>query len=120
MSRTPNASQRVYDAVVDLTNTGRRAHRDTIAEVLQLPLAIVDDHLKRLTTNERLKRIERGVYLPIPPSREDRAVTTTMLPSGMCKIEVGDDIMELTMREARMLGALVGGITLQFGALLNR
>lgn len=114
MTRTSNASQVVQDTVLDLHNTGRPAHRETIAEVTGLKLSIVDDHLKRLTADGRLKRVERGVYVPVPPPREDRPVSNTMLPDGTCKIEVGDDMMTLTMREARMLASVIGGITLQF------
>lgn len=112
--RSSKTSQVIYDTVVDLTNTSRRAHRETIAEVSGLKLAIVDDNLKRLKADGRVKLIERGVYLPVPPAREDRAVSNTILPDGTCKLEVGDDVMSLTMREARALVGVLGGITLQF------
>ena len=112
-----NTGQRVYDAVVDLTSTGRRAHRTTLSEHLGMALVTVDDNLKRLKNDGRLKLIERGVYMPIPPAREDRAVSNTMLPDGTCKLEVGDEVLHLTMREARMVSAVVGGIGLHFGAL---
>jgi hypothetical protein len=69
-----------------------------------------------MTTDGRLQRIERGVYIAIPPAREDRPVSNTMLPDGTCKIEVGDDMMTLTMREAKHLAMLISGITLAFAA----
>jgi hypothetical protein len=114
--RSSAASQTIYNAVVDLNNTSRRAHRETIAEITGLKLSIVDDHLKRLKADGRLQLIERGVYIPIPPSREDRAVSNTMLPGGTCKVEIGDEVLSLTMREARMVVSVLGGITLSFVA----
>lgn len=114
MTYPSSPRQVVQDTVLDLFNTGRVAHRETIVEVTGLKLAIVDDHLKRLTADGHLRRVERGVYAPVPAPREDRPVSNTMLPDGTCKIEVGDDMMTLTMREARMLASVIGGITLQF------
>ena len=79
-------------------------------------MVVVDDTLKRLTAMERLRRIERGVYMPIIPPREDRAVSNTMLPDGTCKIEIGEEVLNLTQREARHLAMLIGGIPLVFAS----
>jgi hypothetical protein len=120
MSRIQNTSQKIYDTVLDLNNTDRTAHRLVVAEVTGLKLSIVDDTLKRLTADGRLKRIERGVYAAVPPPREDRPVSNTMLSDGTCKLEVGDDMVALTLREARMVVAVLGGITFQFAATAGR
>lgn len=120
MSRSANSGQVVYDTVMDLTNTGRRAHRETIQQVTGLRMSVVDEVLKRLTASERLRRIERGVYTPIIPPREDRAVSSTMLPDGTCKVEIGEEVISLTLREARHLAMLIGGIPLVFAATGGR
>lgn len=120
MTRVSNSSQQVLDAVTDLTNTGRQAHRLVVAEITGLKLTIVDDTLKRMTSDGRLKRVERGVYVPVPPPKEDRSITNTMLPDGTCKIEIGEDVLSLSLREARHLAMLIGGIPLVFSASAGR
>lgn len=120
MSRTSNAGQIVYNAVVDLTHAGKRAHRETIAELTSLRLTVVDNHLKTMKGDGRLKLVERGVYLAVPPPREERAVTTTILTDGMVKVEIGDAVMELSPREFRYLGVLAGGMAIQFAALPSK
>lgn len=105
---------------MDLTNTGRQAHRLVIAEVTGLKQTIADDVLKRMASDGKLRRVERGVYVPVPPPREDRSITNTMLPDGTCKIEIGEDMLTLTLREARHLAMLIGGIPLVFSAAAGR
>lgn len=48
----------------------------------------------------------------------DRAVSVTLLPDvgRKVKIEIGDTVVDLTVREARMLGELTAGLMLRFGA----
>lgn len=114
MSRTSNAGQMVYNAVADLTNAGKRAHRETIKEVTNLRQTVVDNHLKTLKNEGRVRLVERGVYVAEPSPREERAVSTTMLPEGLVKLEIGDDILTLTMREARHVGFFLAGVAIQF------
>lgn len=103
-----------------LTATGRTAHRLTIADITGLKLSIVDDHLKRMRSDGRLKLIERGKYIAIPLAREDRLISHTMLPDWTHKVEIGDDVMVLTMKEARDLSVMLAGITLMFSNVAQR
>lgn len=109
------SGQVVFDAVVDLVQADKSAHRITIAEQTGLKLSVVDDHLKRMTADGRVRRIERGRYLPTHPSRPDRAVSVTVLPDMTVKMEIGDHVLDLSMREARMVVMSLGGTTYLFG-----
>lgn len=115
MSRENKQSLAVLSAIADLTNTDRRAHRETIAEVTGLKLFDVDYSLKRLRANEQIKLIERGVYALVPAARQDRAISITLLPDGYYKVEIGDAVLDLTSREARGIGTLLSGVSIQFG-----
>lgn len=115
-----SVGQRVYDAVTDLVATDRTAHRITIAEVTGLKLSVVDDHLKRMRGDGRLKLIERGKYIPIPMAREDRAVTHTILPDLTVKLEIGDEVLHLTMRESRNMAIALSGVVYMFGMIPQR
>ena len=108
------SNEQIYQAVVDLAQTGRIASRETVAQVVNLPMGIVDDHLKRLVNDERLKRPARGVYESVAAAPEDRAISVTVLPTGRVKLEVGDEVLDLSFREARAIGASMVGFTFQF------
>ncbi len=106
----------VLRAVRENREVGRISTRAVIAEMTCLPLTIVDDRVKHLKAVGliRLAGGVAGVFEPTEDRAEDRAVSATITPTGKVKVEIGDAIIELTMREARHLGALVGGIALQF------
>lgn len=62
---TPKAltsTQRIFDAVRDLREVDQIATRETVAELTGLKLSIVDDRLRALVDDGKLKRLLRGIY----------------------------------------------------------
>lgn len=117
MSRTSPAGPAIYAAIVDLHHTGQLATRKGLVKATGYKQTIVDDHTRRMREQEKIRLTSRGHYEPIEPLREDRAVSLTALPSGLFKLEVGDEMLELTPREGRAVGALAAGIAMQFAGL---
>lgn len=103
------STQRVFDAVCEIRSLDGIATRDTVAELTGLKLTIVDDRLSALVDEGRLKRVLRGVYEVVEAYPEPRAISCTHLPNTWVKVEVGDEVLTLTPREARMLGRAVAG-----------
>lgn len=99
----------VYEAVCDLVASEQFATRLTVAEMTGLPLSIVDDRLKTLVNEDRIKRIIKGFYAPHVVHPPARAISRTDLPDGMVKLEIGDDVLTLTPREARRLAEMMAG-----------
>jgi hypothetical protein len=116
MTRTPNVGQTIYSAIVDLCNVNRAASRQTLSEVTGLKLSIIDDHVKRMCGDGKIRRVVNGVFEPMN-TREDRAVSITWLTNGECKLEVGDEVIELSQREARCVGSGLAGVALAFAGV---
>lgn len=106
---TPGARNRVYQAVVDLTNQHRPASRQLIAKITGLKLTTVDDHVKTMKDEGLLSFVVNGVVELVEHFPLDRPISITELPSGMVKYEIGDDVLELTPSEARRTGRMMGG-----------
>lgn len=52
-----------------------------------------------------------GLFEPVPTTAPDRAISVTLMPQGMVKIEFADGPdLELTSHEARTLGKLLAGM----------
>jgi len=127
MSQTTAASQEerekvsstelVFRAIVEAREYGRSATRRVIVEATNLPLTVVDDRVKLLKTLGRIQLAGgnvAGIYEPTEDRREDRAISSTILPTGRVKLEIGDTVLDLSMREARHIGATFGGFTMLF------
>lgn len=95
---------------------GRACSRKAIAEATQLPLTVVDDRVKHLKNlgSIRLAGGVPGIFEPTEDPAEDRAISATILPNGRVKLEIGDAVIDLSMREARNVGAAFAGFALQF------
>jgi hypothetical protein len=106
---TPGARNRVYQAVVDLTNQHRPASRQLIAKMTGFKLTTVDDHVKTMKDEGLLSPVVSGVVELAEHFPLDRPISITELPSGMVKYEIGDDVLELTPSEARRTGRMMGG-----------
>lgn len=104
----------VYDAVVDLNHANKQASRKAIADASGKPLQIVDDHCRNLKEEGFIRPIMPGIFEPVE-QLPDRPISGTILPNGRYKLEVGDQVLDLSMREARNAGLLLGGIGIQFG-----
>lgn len=103
------STQRVFDAVRDLRELDQIATRDTVAELTGLKLTIVDDRLRALVDDGKLKRLLRGIYELVESYPEPRELSCTMLSDGWVKLELGDSMVRLTPTEARRAARALGG-----------
>jgi hypothetical protein len=105
------STQRIFDAVRDLREADQIATRETVAELTGLKLAIVDDRLRSLVDDARLKRLLRGVYELVESFPEPRTMSCTIRSDGWVKLDVGDDVLDLTPSEARRVSRALGGFS---------
>lgn len=112
--RIVSSTDRVYQAIVDLRDIGRVATRQVIAEMTGLSMTVVDDRLRHLVSVHKIRRPLGGVYEPEDDLTEERAVSGTILANGRVKVEIGDQFLNMSKREALHLSALIGGLALQF------
>ena len=103
------STQRVLDAVRDLRELDQIATRETVAELTGLKMGIVDDRLRALVDDGKLKRLLRGIYELVETYPEPRELSCTMLSTGWVKLELGDDMLKLTPTEARRAARALGG-----------
>jgi hypothetical protein len=106
----------VMRTILEHRETGRVSTRATIRDATNLPLTVVDDRVKHLKNIGKIRLVGgvAGVFEPVEDRMEDRAVSSTILPNGLVKLELGDAVLEMTQREARHAGALLAGLALQF------
>lgn len=102
-------AQEVLDFITDLHYQEQQVTRELLAERIGVRLSVIDEHLKVMTNDGRIRRVGRGVYAPMQSMPPARAMSKTLLPDGYVKIEIGDQVLTLTPREDRMLGNLMGG-----------
>lgn len=112
-----SSTQRVLDAVQELQRLEQVATRETVEELTGLTLTVVDDRLKALTDDGMLKRLIRGIYVPATTYPVARPITITEIPDGWLNVEVGETVLVLTPREARMLGRGLAGHVDDFRAV---
>lgn len=108
-SRPITSAQRIYDAVVSLRNLDQIATRETVAELTGLKMSIVDDRLRALVDDGKLKRLLRGVYELVEVFPPPRPISCTQLGDGRVKFEIGDQLMEFTPSETRNAARALGG-----------
>jgi len=109
-------TEQVFRAIRESCEVGRIATRHSIMEMTNLPLTIVDDRVKYLKAVGRIRLAGNvsGVFEPCEDRLEDRPVYAGILHNGRVKLEIGDQVLDLTQREARNVGALLAGLALQF------
>ena len=112
-AKSITSTQRVLDAVRDLRELDQIATRETVAELTGLKMGIVDDRLRALVDDGKLKRVLRGVYVPVEVHPPSRCISKTVLMDGTVKIEIGDEVLTLTPREDRALAMLQAGAVMQ-------
>lgn len=103
----------VYEAVCELHRQAQIATRETVAQLTGLKLTIVDDRLGVLVDDEKLKRVLRGVYVPVTQHPPARSISKRVLADGCVEIEVGDEVLLLTPAEDRSLAMLQAGAATQ-------
>lgn len=109
-----NSTDAIFDAVVDLHNNEQIVTRTTLAAILDIKIGIIDDRLSYLVDIEKIMRVERGVYVPVIQHPVSRIMSKMVLPDGTVKIEIGDEVLTLTPKEARTLGNLVVAEAMQY------
>ena len=113
MTRNPpkkmSSTQIVLEACRDLDDMNQPVTREALVIATGLSLYIVDERLRILTSEGQLQRLKRGEYKPAPVFHEPRAISKTILPNGIVKYEIGDQIFELSPHEDRVLADLNGG-----------
>jgi hypothetical protein len=114
--KQPRPRDLILQAVIDLNEHSQLCSRKRIAEVTGLKMTIVDDHLDRLRSQGQIRLAGHSHYEPMDLT-PDRPVSTTSLPLGRLKIEVGDDLIaDLTPREALALAKQLAGLLIAFGS----
>lgn len=118
MSRKPPkdmpSTQIVLEACRDLDDLNQPVTREALVIATGLSLYIIDERLRMLTNEGQLMRLKRGEYKPAPVFHETRAMSKTILPGGHVKYEIGDQILELSPHEDRMLSDLTAGSLVKF------
>lgn len=99
-----DTSNIIYSAALDLHQSGQVITREALSQITGQKMSVVDDRLKVLVDDGFLRRVERGVFLPIFKHHETRVISKTILPDGSIKIDIGDEVLELTPHEAMILG----------------
>lgn len=110
----PTAKQMVLEAVLELHNQSLPITRESLSRVCGFR---VDDAIKALKEQGLIWAPERGVYRPIDAHPPARPISKTILPTGVVKIEIGDDMITLTPEENRRLAELQAGAAAQVAAL---
>ena len=103
------STERIFEAVRELRAMDQIATRETVAELTGLKLTIVDDRLRALVDNNRLKRLLRGVYDLVEHFPAPRAISKTVLGNGAVVYDIGNEVLTLSPQEARVLAELSMG-----------
>lgn len=103
--------ERIYQAIVDYCNTSQKpVGRQRLAQITNLRLAVIDEHIKQLKNIEgRVFSDTPGYFQPVAQFGPDEDISVTVLTNGMKKLEKGDKIMEFTPHEWAVLGSLSSG-----------
>lgn len=107
---------RVFDAIRELHMAGERPTRERIIALTGLKPTTVDDRIKALR-GEGLITSEKQSYTPLEQHAPAQAVSVTVLPDGRYKLERGDDVVLLVPAEARQVGQLFAGKSMEASAL---
>ena len=107
----------VLSAVQDLFAREQIVTRETLAELTGLRLTTIDDRLGHLVDTGKIRRVQRGVFVPLEQHRPARPISRTLCPDGTTVLEVGDTVMILSPRESRMIGELMAGSSQQYAAI---
>lgn len=112
-----NTSEIIYSAALDLYQSQQIVSRKALAEVTGQKMSVVDDRLKVLVDDGLMRRVENGVYIPIFKHHESRIISKTIMPDGSIKIDIGDEVLELTPHEAMILGRNLVGEAIAISAV---
>lgn len=103
------STQLVLEAAQGLAAQAQRVTRESLQAATGLSLYIVDERIRVLINDDRMVRLGKGRYAPAAKFHETRGISKTILPGGMVKYEIGDQIFELSPEEDRNLADLTAG-----------
>ncbi len=108
---------RVYQAIVDLHNANRAASRQALAQVTGLKFSQIDDQVKILKDDRQIRPVVNGTFEPVHQFPPNRAMSKTVLADGSVKIELGEQCLEMTPSEARVVGQSLQGEAMELAAI---
>ena len=107
----------VWGAVLDLRAHGLGISRQRLKELTGLTFSKIDDHVSRWVDEGFLRRVLDGVFEVVDLVPEPRAISVTVLPGGVAKLEVGDTCVDLYPQERRTLASMLLGDAVQVSNL---
>lgn len=106
--------QIICDVIQELHQQGQVITREVLRDLTGLRWTIIDDHVSRMINEDgTLRRVRAGVFLPVTPMPEPRAVSVTDLPDGTSIIEIGEMVARLYPMERRALANRLAGDAVQ-------
>lgn len=115
--KSKSTAEMLLEAVQDLHAREQIVTRETLAELTGFTLTVIDDRLGYLNDNGKIRRVQRGVYVPVESHQPARMITRTILPDGTTVLEVGETVLQLSPRESRNLGELMAGSGQQYASI---
>lgn len=103
------STQRIYEAVRELRQLEQTATRESVADLTGLPLSIVDDRLRALVDDGKLKRLLRGIYELVEQFAPPRPMSCSILTDGQVNFEIGDAVILFSPQEARSAARALAG-----------
>ena len=103
-------TQLVFECIQDLHNREKPATREHLASRFGVAMMVVDHHIKQLLSSDRIVKVKSGVYTPAFVEPQSRAVSTTFLNNGFIKLEIGDDVLQLTPSESKRVAIAMAGL----------
>lgn len=116
-TRPKSTAAIILEAIQDLYASEQMVTREVLADITGLKLTVIDDRLGYLLDNGKIRRVQRGVFVPMEQHRPARPISRTLCPDGTTVLEVGDTVFILSPRESRMLGELMAGSAQQYAAI---
>lgn len=106
----------VFEAIRQISDAGGEPTRERIVAITGLKPTTVDDRIKVLR-GEGMISPHKQCYRPLHQHVAAQAVSCTVMPNGVYKIEKGDEVMTLVPAEARQLAPMLAGKALEASAL---
>lgn len=104
----------VLRAIIDLFDHSQYAYRQRLHEITHLSLSQVDEAVKGLREKQLIRTTTPGYFEPIDQTI-DRLVSSTSLPLGRVRLEIGDDVCtDLTPREQFAVAKQTAGVLWAF------
>ena len=106
----------VFEAIRQIHDAGGEPTRERIVTLTGLKPTTVDDRIKVLRGEGMISPLKQ-CYRPLHQHVAAQAVSCTVMPNGVYKIEKGDEVMTLVPAEARQLAPMLAGKALEASAL---